>query len=349
MSRLIVIDSSMASMAEIDYAAAKASGVQGVILHAGYGSELSQKDPYFDEAYRKATEAGLLTGAYWMNYFREEEDALVEAETFYQAITGCEMPLGVYSDYEEDTIDYMDRSGSSKQNMTGRLITFMNHMRDLGYANAGFYTNTSCLNDTHGAEELDRSRLAAYPLWHAHYDGNENTSEPGTAYDGIHVIGHQFANNEMKPGWIVGCNNIDVSVFEIDGNSEPAETPVAAQDDMNNEKVIYKVQSGDCLSAIAENYNVDLESLININGIADANLIYPGQELIIPVAAENQQQANEEDANSEASGEYCVQSGDTLWGISEKLYGDGASYQRLAQYNGIDDPSMIYPGQIIRY
>ena len=49
----------------------------------------------------------------------------------------------------------------------------------------------------------------------------------------------------------------------------------------------------------------------------------------------------------EPSGEtvYTVQSGDTLWGIGQKY---GVEYQTIADYNGITNPSLIYPGQKIK-
>lgn len=49
----------------------------------------------------------------------------------------------------------------------------------------------------------------------------------------------------------------------------------------------------------------------------------------------------------EPSGEtvYTVQSGDTLWGIGQKY---GVDYQTIASYNGIENPSLIYRGQVIK-
>ena len=38
-------------------------------------------------------------------------------------------------------------------------------------------------------------------------------------------------------------------------------------------------------------------------------------------------------------------SGDSLWAISERFYGDGNQYQRIAAASGIDNPELIYPGQ----
>jgi len=44
---------------------------------------------------------------------------------------------------------------------------------------------------------------------------------------------------------------------------------------------------------------------------------------------------------------YTVVSGDTLWAISERFYGDGNRYQQIADASGISDPNLIYPGQVL--
>ena len=44
---------------------------------------------------------------------------------------------------------------------------------------------------------------------------------------------------------------------------------------------------------------------------------------------------------------YTVVSGDTLWAISERFYGDGSRYQQIADASGISNPDLIYPGQVL--
>jgi nucleoid-associated protein YgaU len=44
---------------------------------------------------------------------------------------------------------------------------------------------------------------------------------------------------------------------------------------------------------------------------------------------------------------YTVESGDTLWAISERFYGDGSKYQIIADASGISDPDLIHPGQVL--
>lgn len=43
---------------------------------------------------------------------------------------------------------------------------------------------------------------------------------------------------------------------------------------------------------------------------------------------------------------YTVVPGDTLWGISERYYGTGIRYPEIAAANGIENPNLIFPGQV---
>ena len=65
------------------------------------------------------------------------------------------------------------------------------------------------------------------------------------------------------------------------------------------------------------------------------NLIYPGETLTIGGAAAPTQSAGTT---------YTVQAGDTLSGIASKF---GTTYQALAAKNGIANPNLIYPGQVL--
>lgn len=52
----------------IDFSKVKAAGIDFVIIRAGYGREISQKDKYFEQNYKNAKAAGLNVGAYWYSY-----------------------------------------------------------------------------------------------------------------------------------------------------------------------------------------------------------------------------------------------------------------------------------------
>lgn len=95
----------------------------------------------------------------------------------------------------------------------------------------------------------------------------------------------------------------------------------------------YTVQSGDTLSGIAAAYGTSWQHLAELNGIADPNVIYPGQVLAVDGGAP-----------APAAQTYTVQPGDTLSGIASAY---GTSWQHLADINGIADPNVIYPGQVL--
>lgn len=46
---------------------------------------------------------------------------------------------------------------------------------------------------------------------------------------------------------------------------------------------------------------------------------------------------------------YTVKSGDTLWAICKLMLGDGSRYPEVAELNSIANPSLIYPGQVIKF
>lgn len=210
----LIIDSSYESLSAIDFGYVKSCGVDGVIFHAGMGCSADQKDPYFEDAYNRAREAGLYTGAYWMNYFRSNEDAEKEAEAFNEVISGMTMELGVYADYEEDTLRYLTDGGYSMNDMTSRIIAFMNRLIELGWKKVGWYTNTNCaIYSPYGVEPLDLERLKPYPMWHACYDGTDDDEQE---FRGVTVIGEQWANNLDKPAHLADIGNIDVSTFHFD-------------------------------------------------------------------------------------------------------------------------------------
>lgn len=94
----------------------------------------------------------------------------------------------------------------------------------------------------------------------------------------------------------------------------------------------YTVRGGDTLSGIAAAHGTTWQRLAELNGLADPNVIYPGQVLAV-------------DGGAPAARTYTVRPGDTLSGIAAA---HGTSWQRLADINGIGNPDMIYPGQALK-
>jgi N-acetylmuramoyl-L-alanine amidase len=98
----------------------------------------------------------------------------------------------------------------------------------------------------------------------------------------------------------------------------------------------YTVAPGDSLSYIANVYSVAINEIVQLNHIANPDLIFSGQKLDIPGGQGPQ--------SSSSAGTYTIQLGDTLSQIAARY---GVSVDSLAQANSIDNPSFIVEGQTL--
>lgn len=122
----------------------------------------------------------------------------------------------------------------------------------------------------------------------------------------------------------------------IPGNQpSPQPTPEPAPSPAENNVQTYIVKSGDTLSAIASKFGTTYQKIAADNGIANPNLIHPGQSLKI-------YSGNKTVSTNNTGKEYIVKSGDTLSGIAARY---GTTYQKIAKDNNISNPNIIHPGQ----
>jgi len=106
--------------------------------------------------------------------------------------------------------------------------------------------------------------------------------------------------------------------------SEPADT--------------HTVEAGESLSMIAQSYGVEVEDLMELNGITDADAIYVGQALDLPAVAQRQPTPAPLPTHEVAPGE-------TLSEIAQQY---NISLTRLMLYNNIRDANAVYQGQRLR-
>ncbi len=66
----------------------------------------------------------------------------------------------------------------------------------------------------------------------------------------------------------------------------PPSTDTPAPPPPRTERIVHVVQPGESVSAIAARYGVSVNSVKWLNGLTDASVIHPGQELIIPAPGE---------------------------------------------------------------
>lgn len=103
------------------------------------------------------------------------------------------------------------------------------------------------------------------------------------------------------------------------------------QKEQKQEVINYKVKAGDTLYQIAKRYQTTVNAIKQANHIKNANLIYVGQVLTIPI--------------SKKPLYYTVKKGDTLTKIAN-LY--QTTVTQLAKLNNIKDINRIQVGQKIR-
>ncbi len=122
--------------------------------------------------------------------------------------------------------------------------------------------------------------------------------------------------------------------------------------DLNTHKPIrYKVKSGDNLGRIAQRHHVKISSIREWNELK-SDRIYAGQRLTIYVrnnqkievakkAPKKEKKTGDKTGNFK---NYTVQTGDTLWGISQLF--NNVSADMIMEDNGID--ANIAPGQVLK-
>jgi LysM repeat protein len=100
---------------------------------------------------------------------------------------------------------------------------------------------------------------------------------------------------------------------------------------------IYVVQTGDTLYTISLKFNVTMTAIMEANGMTNPNLVYVGQQLIIPTTT-----TSTTTSVATSGTVYVVQSGDTLNKISLKF---NVSQAKIMGANGMTNPNIVYVGQ----
>jgi LysM repeat protein len=118
--------------------------------------------------------------------------------------------------------------------------------------------------------------------------------------------------------------------------------PKVARPTSSRTSRVHIVQAGENLYRIARHYGVTTKALAAANGIVNTSRIYVGQRLVIPGRTDSPLPPATSAASARA---YTVRRGDTLTAVALRY---GVSVWALVQTNGIRNPSLIYPGQVLR-
>lgn len=142
-----------------NWSAIKKSGIDFVIIRAGYGSFAKQKDEKFEQNYANAKAAGLKVGAYWYSYATNTTQAIIEAKTFLSVIRGKQFEMPVWFDQEYEACIL----ALSKSTRTAIVKEFCKTVED-----AGYYTGLYCSRDWLSTK-VDASKLSNLDIWVAAY------------------------------------------------------------------------------------------------------------------------------------------------------------------------------------
>ena len=352
----------------IDFDQVAASGIQAVYIRSSMGS--GYVDPYFEQNYQMAKAAGLKVGFYHYVTARTDAQARYQAQFFVNTVGDKEFECRLAMDFE----DLIGLSGT-EANQIG--LTFIQAVEEFSGKGAVVYSDVS------NALTVFSGGLTEYPLWVADYGQSLSSAEvnwsswagwqytdqgeipgifgvvdrnrftdamfldtPGQVRSvPVPAASSETVTYQVQSGntlWSIARlyrTNVD-SIAQENGIADPALIypgeilHITMQDNAPEaDDYFYTVRAGNTLSGIAAKYRTTVSRLVSLNGIVNPNLIYTGEQLRIP---------GDSDFGMET---YTVRPGDTLSQIGE-IY--DISVARLAAVNGISNPNLIYPGEVLR-
>lgn len=301
---------------DIDFTSVRDDGIDAVYIRAGSGT--SYEDPYFERNYDGASRAGLKTGFYYYVTARSAGQAEYQATFFSNLVSGKNYAFRLAMDFE-------DLSGLTDEEIDTISIAFLDKLRELGDSELLIYSDAFNAKETFGGE------LTEYPLWIAEY----GVEAPSEDINWSEWVGWQYTDEGSVSG-ISG--NVDRDIFKT-GAERSSSTSITSGDLPASRKdiIYYIVKRGNTLTSIAKLYHTTVEALVEENNIENPNLIYTGERLKIPVVNDSQAVT--------VLGSHTVAKGDTLYAISKRY---NTTVNKLAKYNSISNPNLIFPGQIIK-
>lgn len=271
----------------VDFNSVKKAGYDFVIINAGYGRYISQRDPYFERNYHNAKAAGLNVGAYWYSYAASASEAEAEAEIFSQVIAGKQFEYPVVFDIEDQS-----QARLSNKVINDMCNAFASYLEKKGYyvclySYAGFlenrlYANTKKKYDIWVANFTNAEEPAfsgSYGMWQwsdtGRVSGISGNVDLNRSYKDYPAI--------MKANGLNGFEKTETKTEEK--KAEPKkEEPKKETPKPTTNWIYHNVVRGDTLWAISKRYGVSIVEIARLNNIGNVNLIYPGQKLKIKKA-----------------------------------------------------------------
>ena len=303
-----------------------------VIIKATQGT--GYVNPDCDRAYQQAKRAGKLRGTY---HYVGGGNAVAEADYYVNNIKGYIKDGLLAIDWEAEQNGAWGNEAYLEQLV--RRVIERTGVKPLIYSMASRYAQVAAV-----AKKLDCG------LWIAEYaDMNPTGYQAHPWREGAYACAiRQYASTGRLNGW---GGNLDLNIAYMTREqwakyvnpggkpapapSKPAPAPAKPAPAPKPSGRTYTVQAGDTLSGIAAKLGVPTSAISGYRS-GNPNLIYPGEVLKI----------NGGNAAPKPAGRtYTVRAGDNLSAIAARY---GTTYQALAAKNGIANPNLIYPGQVLK-
>ncbi|WP_312288476.1 GH25 family lysozyme, partial [Terrisporobacter sp.] len=196
----------------INWRSVKNSGVDYVIIRAGYGT--STIDPKFKTYIEGAKSVGLKIGVYWFSYATTPNNAAMEAQACLNALSPYKSSVTypVFFDFEYDSVRYANNNGVKvTRDLATRMATsFLNKVESKGYT-SGIYTNKD-FSSTYFTSDLINSNN----MWVAQYSSTNTFGKPYSMW--------QYSEKGSVPG-ISGYVDMNYTCLKTFGGSSGSEEP----------------------------------------------------------------------------------------------------------------------------
>lgn len=370
----------------IDYAEVRDAGIQVVYIKASQGTNI--KDAYFDINYENAKANGLRVGFYHYLTATNREQAQEEANFFVSVISGKTPDCKLVLDYEtfggvgreeinniartfierveeltnKEVILYSDLSNARSTFNTSLAEDYdlwiayyedRNHLINIETSWNTYigiqYTDRGRVNGINGNVDRDLYTEEIFLDETSEIENNSGNTTPSNTEsveytvqsgDTLSAIARRYGTTVQE---LVDINNIQNPDLIYPGERLRILTnsTIPGNEERGTGSITYTVQRGNTLSQIAREYHVSVEHIVELNDIENPNLIYPGQKLRITES----DVTDLSPVDNTIQVYYVVKEGDTLNGIARKF---GITLNEILQYNDIQNPNLIYPGQTIR-
>lgn len=325
---------------DVNYDLLRKNGNEFVIIRAGYGFSLTQKDKMFERNYELAKASGLKVGIYWYSYALNEQQAVQEAKVCLECIKNKQLDGPVYFDME-DADGYKRNHGMPSHDMLVRIChSFCEVIAQAGY-HVGVYASESWfLNQL-------KNLSGAYHRWVASWGSNNGELQVKKVDYPIHQFTSEYRLQNKRFD-----RNIIYNVSMIFPSMKAA--TISRNDILD---IVYQVFLGkygnaqERKVALGNRYE-EIQSFINHIFQADIEILVQetlqgkyGNDDVRRVVLNSRYEEVQKRINN-VHNVYTIQSGDTLTSISQKFQ---ISIDELLKLNSwIENKNVIFPGKQLK-